>query len=319
MRTASSDTVVVSSSWMAKLAFLSFSCSWFWQSAAILSILSFTVLSESGTVFTLSAACGPHILSTIFRRAGLISCSPILCGFLAFAINSEQSNDASVALCKSSVPAFSKAFLMSVDRLDSANCFLLLKYSRLSPIVSGCLVSWCRFSLHGFMLWLASFSPQMTHSGRKLSSPSIKPKSMYLSRYCFVFFFGTDEPSVHLRFTDIFFLCKVRLTNEGNNQHCPPPTSWPEGCLRKFRGHIIMNLNVDQWYVLTGIKHRFDYPIGCYWGFIHLMWIFFFSQVTTSAQTHLCAPLAISGAPYWGARTPGWEPLVYSIECSTEV
>ena len=55
-------------------------------------------------------------------------------------------------LHRKSVPAFSKAFLMSVDRLDSANCFLLLKYSRLSPIVSGCLVSWCRFSLHGLQM-----------------------------------------------------------------------------------------------------------------------------------------------------------------------
>ena len=38
-----------------------------------------------------------------------------------------------------------------------------------------------------------------------------------------------------------------------------------------------------------------------------------FGNLTTSEQTKLCAPPAISGAPLGGARTPGCEPLVYAV------
>ena len=33
-------------------------------------------------------------------------------------------------------------------------------------------------------------------------------------------------------------------------------------------------------------------------------------NLTTSEQTKLCAPPVTYGAPLWGARTPGWEPLI---------
>uniref|UniRef100_A0A4W5NG36 Exportin 5 n=1 Tax=Hucho hucho TaxID=62062 RepID=A0A4W5NG36_9TELE len=172
--TDSPATVVVSSSCIANWTSLSFSCNCFLQFSAILSILSLTVLLESGTDLTFSAACGPHSPSTILMQAGLINSSPILCGFFALAINSEHSKETLVAFCKS-LPALSNTVLMS-DLFDRAISFFLSKNSLSLPIVSGCFVSWCLFILLGFMLSFASFSPQKTHSGRDLSWPSIKPK-----------------------------------------------------------------------------------------------------------------------------------------------
>lgn len=64
---------------------------------AILSILSFTVLLDSDTVQNVLATCGPHGISAILMEAGLISVSPMLCGFLACTIRREHSKDLTVA------------------------------------------------------------------------------------------------------------------------------------------------------------------------------------------------------------------------------
>lgn len=84
-------------------------CLYFVMSSAILLTLSLTVLLESVMAFTLSTTQGPHSISAIFILPGLISVC--LCGFSLMAINSEDSKDASVVLCKS-LPDIPNAFLM---------------------------------------------------------------------------------------------------------------------------------------------------------------------------------------------------------------
>lgn len=97
MRIATSASVVVWSSWIENgLA------GFFWMCLssafpAILSVLSVTVLLDSGTVPNVSATCGPHSISAILMQTGLISISPMLCGFVACAIRREHSKDATVA------------------------------------------------------------------------------------------------------------------------------------------------------------------------------------------------------------------------------
>lgn len=103
---------------------------------------SIPVFLESGKVFSSSTTCGLHSLFKFQAEAGLISCSPVLCGFLASAINSKHSNDASVALYKS-LPAHPNAFLVALHGFDSANCFFSLKISSPPTIVSCCFVSGC--------------------------------------------------------------------------------------------------------------------------------------------------------------------------------
>lgn len=55
-------------------------------------------------------------------------------------------------------------------------------------------------ALVDIMLSLASFSPQLTHSGQKQSYPSIKPK-VKVTLESLTSFFDTDESSAHLIFS----------------------------------------------------------------------------------------------------------------------
>ena len=151
MRIASWDTMVVSSR-MKNGPVFSFSTSVFSTFPAILSILSFTVLSDSGIVFNLLATCGPHILSAILMQAGLISVSPMVCGFLSLAMRREHSRDAIVANLLS-LPAFKRLSLMFCGLLAIRNFFFLRKtpsvFSRsLDVLWSGVVLTYRASNFH---------------------------------------------------------------------------------------------------------------------------------------------------------------------------
>ena len=61
------------------------------------------VLFNSETDCNFEATSSPHVNLALSMTAGLTSCSPIVCGFIFFAMRSKTTHDASVACleCKS--------------------------------------------------------------------------------------------------------------------------------------------------------------------------------------------------------------------------
>lgn len=88
INTASSATVVVSSSWIENRCIFNFSTKVFSTSFAILTILSFTVLLDRGTVLSLEATCVLHNISVIFTLVGLSSFPD---GVRLFGLGNEES------------------------------------------------------------------------------------------------------------------------------------------------------------------------------------------------------------------------------------
>lgn len=132
INTASSATVVVSSSWIEKRCIFNFSTEVFSTSFAILSNLSFAVLLDRGKVSSLEATCVPHIISIIFT-CGFEQSFPD--GVRLFWLGNEDrahSNDATVA-CLFSFPALVTASLVFWGLFD----IVLISFFFFSGKISG--------------------------------------------------------------------------------------------------------------------------------------------------------------------------------------